>query len=182
MTSRIEKVQDVYQEGELKKYLKKNIAPAIIGPDGRFYITDKHHTSYSILNSDIPHSKKRLYLTILHDWKTLSKSEFESLMVKNNYVWLKDRNYRYRHFSKLPACLKALTDDPYRSLAWKVRKNKGFTKINFSFQEFYWGEFFKQQGIHLESSDEWEIEAVLEDAMKLAKSKAAQHLPGHKGL
>jgi hypothetical protein len=39
---------------------------------------------------------------------------------------------------QLPQKVTGLTDDPYRSLAWAVRKRGGFQKTTASFSEFQW--------------------------------------------
>jgi hypothetical protein len=178
--TKIREIEKAYAKGKMEKYLNSKVAPAIIGPDKRYYITDRHHTSYSILNSSIPEKYKELKITILHDWSKLSYSKFEARMIKNKYVWLKDENHTVRDFKGLPKHISNLSDDPYRSLAWKVRKSKGFNKVKVSYLEFYWGIFFKENGIRLSSSDPKEIEIVLSKTIKLAKSKDASHLPGYK--
>jgi hypothetical protein len=177
-TSKIEKMD---AKGKIEQYLKKKSAPAIIGPDGLYYIIDRHHTSYSILNSKIQNRYKKLYLKVIQNWSNLSYSEFAKKMVAYKYVWLRDENHIVRKFSELPKHINNLEDDPYRSLAWLVRENGGFEKKDFSFQEFYWAMFFKTQGIKLSSSDEQAVKAVLKQAVRLAKSSKASHLPGFKG-
>src|SRR5690349_9408074 len=32
-----------FDKSQLEKYLKKNMIPVVIGPDNRFYMTDRHH-------------------------------------------------------------------------------------------------------------------------------------------
>tara|TARA_Y100000385_G_scaffold268166_1_gene304945 strand:+ start:138 stop:449 length:312 start_codon:yes stop_codon:yes gene_type:complete len=99
-------------------------------------------------------------------------------MTAHNFAWLRDENHNLRDFEDLPKHINNLGDDPYRSLAWLVRKNGGFIKVGVNFQEFYWGMFFKLQGIKIKSSSEPDVKAVLKQALKLAHSKEASHLPG----
>jgi hypothetical protein len=61
-----------------------------------------------------------------------------------------------------------------------VRKAGGFDKVEVSYLEFYWGMFFKSNGIILSSSNPEDIDAVLEKAKSLARSSKASHLPGFK--
>lgn len=177
--SKTKKIELMYKEGKIEKYLQKKYAPAVIGPNGLYYILDRHHTSYSILNSKISTRYKKLYIKVMHNWSRLSNNEFSKKMIANKLVWLKDENHKDRKFSELPKHINNLGDDPYRSLAWSVRKKGGFKKTAISFQEFYWGMFFKNQGIELRSSDENAVKAVLNQALKLAKSPAASNLPGY---
>jgi hypothetical protein len=178
--SKVEEIDKAYAKGKFNKFLKSKIAPAIIGPDNNYYITDRHHTSFAITQASIPEDFKILKIEILHDWSKLSFKDFENRMIKNKYVWLKDETHTKRNFKDLPKNIANLTDDPYRSLAWKVRKEGGFNKVKVSYLEFYWGMFFKDNGIILSSSDPNEIDSVLNSAMALAKSKLSAHLPGHK--
>ena len=176
--SKTQEVELAYTNGKLSEFLNSKVAPAIIGPDQNYYITDRHHTSFSITKALIPEDLKTLEIEILHDWSQLSLTEFETKMIQNNYVWLIDETHTKRDIKSLPKNISNLTDDPYRSLAWKVRKKGGFSKVKVSYLEFYWGMFFKKNGIKLTSSNPKEIAIVLEKAMSLARSNKANHLPG----
>ena len=46
----------------------------------------------------------------------------------------------------LPRRLQDLPDDPYRTLAWLVRKNEGFCKSSQEFAEFTWADWMRNQG------------------------------------
>jgi hypothetical protein len=178
--SKVSEIEKAYLKGKFNKYLKSKIAPAIIGPDNNYYITDRHHTSFAITKAAIPEEYKVLKIKVLHNWSNLSFEEFEKKMIENKYVWLKDENHTERDFKGLPKSISDLTDDPYRSLAWKVRKAGGFQKVKVSYLEFYWGIFFKESGIRLSNSSPDEVATVLEVAINLAYSKKASHLPGFK--
>lgn len=178
--SKIEKIEKLAKKGKIQKYLKQKYAPAVIGPDGLFYITDRHHTSFSIFNSKLSNKYKKVYIKVIQNWSQLGTQEFSTKMIANHYTWLRDENHKLRNFQELPKHINNLRDDPYRSLAWLVRKNNGFNKIRVSFQEFYWGMFFKEQGIKLNSSSAEAVSSVLKKALKLAKSPLASHLPGYK--
>jgi len=179
LADKIEEVEEAYHNDKIKKFLKSKVAPTVIGPGGFYYILDRHHTSYSILKANIPNEFKVLYLDIIEDWSQLSRKEFASTMKKNKYTWLYDRNQMERRFSELPKSVDKLDDDPYRSLAWKVRKEDGFKKVKVPYLEFYWGRFFYDQGIRLKSSNEDEIKSHLKKALSLSKSNAAKNLPGY---
>ena len=180
ISSKVIEIESAYTNGKIEKFLKSKTAPAILGPDNNYYITDRHHTSFAITKASIPQEYKRLRLKILLNWSDLSFSEFEKRMIDNKYVWLRDEKHNEREFKDLPKRISDLSDDPYRSLAWKVRKEGGFNKVKVSYLEFYWGMFFKQNGIILSSSDPYEIDSVLKSAKILAKSKLSASLPGHK--
>ncbi|MGK0367594.1 MAG: hypothetical protein ACI9QD_000732 [Thermoproteota archaeon] len=178
--SKIKKVEKAFKKGEIISYLKSKSAPAVIGPDGKYYITDRHHTSFSIYKADIPKEYKGLYLKVKNDWSKLCPNVFANKMIADKNVWLRDEHHTLRDFFELPTHISQLTDDAYRSLAWKVRKSGGFNKVNVSFLESYWGMYFKEQGIILHTSDKQEIKAVLSNALSLSKLDNAAHLPGYK--
>lgn len=176
---KIQKIEDYYQKGKLQKYLTKKTAPTIIGPGNKLYIIDRHHTSYALCYSNIPSQEKKIRIEIIEDWSHLTFAEFAEKMINNNYAWLQDGQHQLRTFSELPSHITSLHDDPYRSLAWKVRKENGFKKVMVSYLEFIWGIFFKKQGIELKESSPEEIDNVLKQALELSRSPKASHLPGY---
>ena len=83
---------------------------------------------------------------------------------------------RRRTFDDIPKTLKAMKDDPYRSLAGELRRAGGFAKESTPFTEFLWADFLRRQ---LKPADVAEdFAAALSKALKLAKSGKAGYLPG----
>jgi hypothetical protein len=70
-----------------------------------------------------------------------------------------------------------LQDDKYRSLAWAVLEAGGYQKSDVPFQEFMWGNYFRQHLI-FENSEEGFRQAVIE-ALPLCQSPQASQLPGY---
>ena len=70
-------------------------------------------------------------------------------------------------------------DDPYRSLAGKVRINGGFSKVSTPFAEFKWADFFRDR-IAITEID-GSFENAVGDGLKLAKTCDARSLPGYQG-
>jgi hypothetical protein len=174
-------VEASYNDGKLNKYLMKKKAPAIKGPDGKYYILDRHHTFTGIMHSSIPSKLKQFQLHVIKDWSGITIEDFHKRIEKEKLYWPYDENNQKRSAADLPDNLLNLKDDPYRSLAWLVRKNKGFNKLKISYLEFFWAQFFRNQGIQLATSDAAELNKVLPQALKLARSPKASHLPGYKG-
>ena len=179
ISDKIKKIEKSFKKNKLQKYLKKKFAPVVIGPNCMLHITDRHHTSYSILKSNIPYKDKQLFVKVVHDWSNKTQYLFEKDMILNKYTWLKDSESRSIEFSQLPKSVLDLVDYPYRSLAWKVRELGGFSKVNLPFLEFYWADFFKDNGIILKSSSSKDIKKVLDKAITLAHSRKAKHMPGY---
>ena len=152
---------------KLKAYLKKekNRIPAVVGPDGNFYITDHHHLATA------------LYRASSSDWK--KKDKVVSIDVLDNYFlsktdwgefWqaMQDQHLSYNYdnkglanmnFALLPGEVGMLLNDPYRTLSRWVRESCGYLKLGKEqcdairpdpphqapfFMEFYWGEFFRE--------------------------------------
>jgi len=85
--------------------------------------------------------------------------------------------------SQLPKTLEAMTDDPYRSLAWFVRHKGGFCKSSREFAEFAWADWFRSKSLTLEiqylPSDPNDKNATVDEAVEMAHSSEAESLPGY---
>jgi len=69
-----------------------------------------------------------------------------------------------------------LVDDPFRSLAGELRRAGGFAKDTTPFSEFLWADFLRRR---MKRKDvERDFERAVEEALDLAKSDAADYLPG----
>jgi hypothetical protein len=105
---------------------------------------------------------------------------------REDLVRLKDENGKdYANESQLPAKLKDLPDDPYRTLAWMVRKNNGFCRAlmygHTEFAEFKWADWMREQpelqGLKNGTAS---LQDVLPAAQKLAEGLLAEALPGYR--
>lgn len=172
------RIESLANDGEeLEKYLAKKDAPAIIGPDRKFHIIDRHHTTYGLLRSNVEASRKLVTVKIIDDFSKRTFTEFYQYMKKNKFVYLYKKGVGPLDPSLLPKSLEEMVDDPYRSLAWSVREEGGFSKEDIPFLEFYWADFFRNK-IHLSDSSMRSINIVLKKALKIAHSSDASHLPG----
>ncbi len=125
-------------------------------------------------------------------------------MYQNNWVYLFDElGGGPLPPEALPAHIKDLKFDPYRSLAWIVREHHGYLKNDAPFSEFKWANFFRTHilldqdllaGKHtfdefafvvdeqgkLELNDDGK--EVIDEALFLASSAEARGLPGYRGF
>jgi hypothetical protein len=69
-----------------------------------------------------------------------------------------------------------LIDDPFRSLAGELRRAGGFAKDTTPFSEFLWADFLRRR--MKRKAVEANFEIALNEALELAKSVDANHLPG----
>jgi hypothetical protein len=164
-------------KGELRKYVKDNPVPVVISPHGEPYIVDHHHFLSVCYHLGI----KKVKIEVRKD---LSKSKmsyaaFWRWMFKNRSA------YPFCQFGEgprkalyLPKDIRGLADDPYRSLAWFVRKAGGFDNSEKNFAEFKWANFFRGKKL-LDYHGTRGMPAALLKAAKLAQSPAAKGLPGY---
>ncbi len=170
-------IAKAFSKKERKKYVDENPVPVVVGPDGDYYIVDHHHFLCVCYHTDI----KKVRVKIVED-KTKSKLDYE-----NFWQWMfKSRNaYPFCQFGEgprkalyLPRDIRGLADDPYRSLAWFVRKAGAFENSDRNFAEFQWANFFRKHEL-LDHKGLIAMPEALIQAVKLAQSKAAKKLPGY---
>lgn len=179
MQEKISKIEEKEIKGDLENYLSKKLAPAFIGPDKRYYIIDRHHTSRALYEARV--SFKKFKVDILRDLSHLSWTEFYDFLQKGHFVYLYDQGNGPQDPLTLPKFIWELTDDPYRTLAWMVREKGGFDKVDVPYLEFMWADFFRKR-ITLNGTTEFDLFKVLNQAIKLSKSEEANHLPGFNNL
>lgn len=172
---RVDKLWD-YSKKDLKEYQVKHTIEIVIGPEQEAYLVDGHHLSRALQKLE----KKSAIVKVKANLSSLAKTGFWEKMEAQKWVYLKDETGRDRRPQSLPKKLEDLADDPYRSLAWLVAEHDGYVENEVPFQEFKWGEFFRDR-IDLGDGRAKDIKRALERALELALSKAAKDLPGYKG-
>jgi hypothetical protein len=167
---------------KLEREIEENAAPAIRGPNGLLYIVDHHHLAYILIAIGRP----MMYVHLIGDWTGRSEAEFENYMagtlndIAKNHSYLYDQNNVLRPFSSLPGQIDQLADDPYRSLAYFIKKKDCIGDPKQNYAEFAWAQFFRKS-INKEEIDN-DFNKAVDDACVAAKSPAAKqaHLPGVK--
>ncbi|MEQ4610542.1 ParB/Srx family N-terminal domain-containing protein [Streptomyces cavourensis] len=128
---------------------EKSIAPmktAVIGPGGKLYLTDGHHTLTSFLEGPDGSARLPIRLRVTDNFSSLSTAAFWQRMTAEKKVWLRDENNRPLGVEQLPDRLGIthFRDDPYRSLVYFTRDigyevPDGATE----FLEFSWGSWLR---------------------------------------
>ncbi len=176
----VEKIGKKDNDGELSEYKKEKVGAAVIGPKGKLYLVDGHHFALALQN----YGSKTTWVEIIDDYSdsSLSVAQFWAKMKRKKQVYLKDENGESRTPLKLPKTIASLKDDPYRSLAWMVRKSGGYdADDDISFLEFIWADYFRNTLKLPKDPSQAQWEKALKSAMKLASSDEASHLPGWHG-
>lgn len=164
---------------KLKKYIRSKVVPVVVGPAGNMFILDRHH----FLTAAWMFGLKHCEIDIREDFSRsrMSFAQFWQRMRRNKWCHLYDQFGEGPHSPiYLPHNVRGLADDPYRSLAWVVRKEGAFENTDISFAEFSWANFFRARRL-LDRKFKLDIEGTLKRAVRLAQSSSAQHLPGWTG-
>jgi hypothetical protein len=69
-----------------------------------------------------------------------------------------------------------MVDDPFRSLAGALRRVGGYAKDTTPFSEFLWADFLRRRVKRRQVKDEFP--KALREALKFAKTRDADYLPG----
>src|ERR1700737_430185 len=101
------------QPKEQRDFMQAHPMPAVIGPEGRLYITDHHHLGRAALESGITTG----FFVVEADLSSCGLDDFWKEMDKNLWVHPLDENGVRHYYSAIPDHLEKLIDDTYRSLA-----------------------------------------------------------------
>ncbi len=142
------------------------------GPKGQLFILDHHHLARALYDEGV----ERVRVSIVIDLSMLSAGEFWEVCEERSWCHPYDATGRLHEASALPRTVGELTDDPYRSLASALRRAGGFAKSAANYSEFRWADFLRR---HIPRAKlEADFDQAVRDALVLAGSAAAAHLPG----
>jgi hypothetical protein len=161
---------------QLKAYLEEHLALVVIGPGGVPYLIDGHHLCLAMLKAG---KGETIVARVEANWRGLSGDEFWKTMQDHRWVYPYDNRGRGPLDPQtLPKHVTEMTDDPYRSLAWEVRKRGGYGKTTISFAEFKWANFFRSR-IPI-GDGQGDYQRAIDAALKISHSPEAKDLPGYK--
>ncbi len=173
------KVKELKKLGRQKllKHIQKTPVPVVISPWGELCVIDHHHFLFACWHAGV----NRVCVEVVKDLSNskLSYLKFWRKMATRNFSYLYDqfgdgpRNPLY-----LPMDIRGLADDPYRSLAWMVRKEGGYENSDATFSEFQWANFFREKKL-LDKQGRKAFHKAIASGLKLAVSPAAKKLPGY---
>jgi hypothetical protein len=160
---------------DLAAYLERKAVPHVIGPEGRVYMTDHHHLVRALWEENKPHAILGLCVA---DWSRLDVKTFWTRMDDEALCWPIDADGNRRPFAAIPDHVSRLTDNPWRTLARRVR-GKSFADLDTPFQEFMWGDYFRS--FMSRRLIETDVGLATDLARRLARLDEAQDLPGWLG-
>ncbi len=154
------------------RFLGRHMMPVILGRKDRHFIIDQHHLSRALLEEGV----KEVLVTVVADLSRLHKDEFWIFLDNRGWLHPFDQAGHRCGTEQLPKSVAGLLDDPYRSLAGELRRIGGFAKDTTPFSEFLWADFLRRRvEVELVHRD---FDQALEQALRLARSGDADHLPG----
>ncbi|MGI9161720.1 MAG: ParB/Srx family N-terminal domain-containing protein [Mycobacterium sp.] len=132
---------------------------AVVGPGGKLYLTDGHHTLTSFWEASGGGPNTHLRLKLAGNLKDLAPEAFWKEMQSQGWAWLRDAEGKTISPDQVPAKL-GLTNfanDRYRGVMFFLRDISYFQDDSIPpFQEFYWGYWLRNQtdpGLRLENFD-----------------------------
>ncbi|WP_245647627.1 ParB-like protein [Novosphingobium lentum] len=156
-------------------FLGEHMIPVVIGPRKRPWLIDHHHLALALHHEGVEH----VLISVVARLDHLKKPQFLTFMDNCNWLHTFDASGERREYGALPRKLTGLGDDPYRSLAGEVRRAGGYAKNLTPYSEFLWADFFRHRVSHKRAAM---LEpATVADAVTLARSPSARHLPGWSG-
>jgi hypothetical protein len=168
---KLKKWEDMSESVRLEA-MTRVCVPGVRGPKESVYLTDHHHEALALQRL----GAKTILVSVLADLRHFSQDDFWIYLDHRDWVHSYDVTGRRRPFDEMPELLKHMKDDPFRSLAAKVRQHGGFAKSDIPYLEFLWANYFrnniKAQMLKKNPS------GVFRKAMKLANAPSAECLPG----
>ncbi|WP_345982612.1 ParB/Srx family N-terminal domain-containing protein [Streptomyces sp. DSS69] len=119
---------------------------AVVGPGGKLYLTDGHHTLTSFLEGPDGSTRLPIRLRVTDNLSSLSTAAFWQRMTAEKKVWLRDEKNRPLAVDQLPDRLgiSNFRDDAYRSLVYFTRDIGYEVPDDASeFLEFSWGSWLR---------------------------------------
>lgn len=163
---------------ERLSYLASKPVPLVMGAEGRLWMVDRHHRLRGLAELD-PQAIAFGYV-VLH-LPQGSRTEVLEALHRRGWLYLYDgRGLGPLPSSALPARVLDLLDDPYRSLVWKLKREKLIApQPLIPFHEFRWGAWLRRRPLPPFSSDR--LDPALPRARALVLSPAASHMAGWRG-
>lgn len=147
----------------------------VVGPGGRLYLTDGHHTLTAFAETPDGGLNLHVRLRVLGNLSGLSESAFWNRMVQNRWTWLRDPSGATVAPSRLPSSvgLANFADDKYRALLYFAR-DIGYAQGTLPFQEFYWGAWLRDsKPIDLSDWNQADFDSYLATVKTLTERQVA---------
>lgn len=162
---------------KLKKLVRDTPIPVVISPWKELCIIDHHHFLFACWHAGVI----MVRVEVVKDYSRtrLSYHRFWQKMARLNYAYLYDQfGEGPQKALYLPMDVRGMADDPYRSLAWMVRKEGGYENSTKTFAEFQWADLFRKKGL-LDSHGRSGFHRAVVRGIRVARSQEARSYPGY---
>lgn len=153
-------------------FLGRHTIPVLKGPKGDLYVVDHHHLARALYDEGV----ETIAVNIIANLGKLKRGEFWAVCDNRGWCHPYNDDGERCDFDKIPKKIADLADDPFRSLAGGLRRAGGYAKEDTPFTEFMWADFLRRRIKRKLVEDDFS--AAMTKAMTLARSEAANHLPG----
>jgi len=153
-------------------FFASHMIPVVLGPKERRYVIDHHHLARGLIDEGV----KEVLTTVVANLSHLAQDAFWVVLDNRGWIHPFDSKGRRRDYADIPKTILGLADDPFRSLAGELRRMGGFAKDTTPFSEFLWADFLRRR--LKQALVERNFDEALEKALRLAKDKDAEYLPG----
>lgn len=145
------KVQEVIKSVEFSRFMSKRNVQVIRDPLGRFQIFDGHHLALSLqmleteevdvdLHEDFYVAPNRRARVNMEE----RMAEYRAYMIRNKLVRLVNEFGHDIDFAELPGTPLDMRNNPFRSLAWLLKKAGVFKDLDQPMQEFEYAELLQK--------------------------------------
>ena len=163
---------------ERRRYLRQKPTPLVRSQAGDLWMVVRHHRLRGLMEED-PGATAFGYVAL--DLPFRDPQQVLEDLHQRGWLYLFDgRGLGPFPPSALPQKLTDTQDDPYRSLVWKLKRERVITAAPLiPFHEFRWGAWLRSRTLPPFSSER--LEPALPSARALARSRGASHLAGWLG-
>jgi hypothetical protein len=157
---------------QLQDYLSWRPLRGVQGPRGELYVIDPHAVARALSDEGV----ERCLLVVEQDFSNVVLDRFWVVMERQGWVLPVDASGRRRSFSAVPRDLFLLEDDPWRTLAARVRDAGGCDEWQGAAAELVWANYLRLRvPSDLLATD---VSQAVRLGCEHARSPAAQRLPG----
>lgn len=163
---------------ERLRYLRTKPVPLVRNRQGQLWMLDRHHRLRALLEMD---SGVTTYGYVVEDVDSNDRRDVLHHLQQRGWMYLFDGRGNGPHNPEaMPPTLLGLQDDPYRSLVWKLKKERAIQpQPLIPYHEFRWGSWLRSRPLPPFSS--MHLDPALPAARRLVRSSGAAHLAGWTG-
>jgi hypothetical protein len=158
-----------------KEMLAEHWFPGVLGPKNQVFIVDHHHLGLALFEEGV----KEVPVMIQRDFSWLDVPVFWHTMEFNRWAHPYDQHGQRQDYASIPVNLKDMADDPFRTLAARVRLAGGYSKDATPYSEFLWADFYRR---NMKLKDGRVTPKTVQNALLFAHAHDTAYLPGWTGV